>query len=444
MFDETYYAKEAFALINGGRSRAFVENADVLIINGTTENVMLTDPTFTVHPEVGKWLIGAGIELFGMNPTGWRIAAAIFGSLTVLVLARIVWNLTASVWASTFAGLLLALDGLHFTMSRIAMLDIFLAFWIMLGVLFVIKDRGKTGWLRPWQIAAGISFGLAVGTKWSALYVLAAFGIAVWVWDRRENFQSWFVAGVAAFVRLVVVALLVYVSTWTGWLNSSNVYRNAFAESNNWPEKTSEGFAQSLRDLGHYHRQTLEFHTGEYMAKSTHGYASKPLSWLVLKRPVNVYAQNSMPAKLCGAPEDSKCVQQVLLLGNPVIWWGGLAAMGLAIFAAAISRNWRWSIPILGFAATWLPWFTSGTRPIFQFYAVVVLPFIIISIALVAQRGLNYLKRKRPNQTEWGYGMIAAFAVLALLAFSYFYPILTGATIEVDKWNDRMWFTSWI
>lgn len=444
VFDETYYAKDAYSLLNGGISRSFVSNADVIIINGSTNNVLLSDPSFTVHPEVGKWMIALGIDLFGMDPFGWRFSAAIIGGLSVVVLARIVWHLTFSVWASTFAGFLLAIDGLHFTMSRISMLDIFLTFWILLGVLALVIDRHRTGWVRPWQILAGVCFGFAIGTKWSALYVLAAFGIAVWLWDRKPGIALWLRSGLAAFARIVLIALLVYLATWSGWLRSSDQYLETFGSQYGWTSTSSDGAANKLHNLLDYHRQVFAFHTGEYISESTHPYASRPESWPLLLRPVNGFAENSLSPKLCGADSESVCVQQLVLLGNPVIWWGGIGAVLISLVAALRSRHWRWSIPLLGIASTWLPWFLTGPRPIFQFYAVTLIPFIIIAISLVAHRGLAYLDRRKPHLVEWGAAVIIGYGLLALIAFWFFLPIWTAETISRDAWTLRMWLNSWI
>ena len=49
-----------------------------------------------VHPEVGKWLIALGEKAFGMDPFGWRIAAAVVGALMVLVMCRLARRLTGS------------------------------------------------------------------------------------------------------------------------------------------------------------------------------------------------------------------------------------------------------------------------------------------------------------------------------------------------------------
>ena len=127
-----------------------------------------------------------------MDSFGWRVSAAVVGALTVLVLARLVRRLTGSTVIGCLAGLLLALDGVHLVMSRLALLDGFLTFWIVCAVACLVADhdwiaarldRHRHRLLRPWQLLAGVCLGLACGTKWSGVYVLAVFGVAVVVWE---------------------------------------------------------------------------------------------------------------------------------------------------------------------------------------------------------------------------------------------------------------------
>ena len=97
-----------------------------------------------VHPEVGKWLIALGEKAFGMDPFGWRIAAAVAGSLMVLVLIRLVRRLTGSTLLGCVAGLLLCFDGMHLVLSRLALLDIFLAFFLICAASCLVADRDWT------------------------------------------------------------------------------------------------------------------------------------------------------------------------------------------------------------------------------------------------------------------------------------------------------------
>ncbi len=154
VFDETYYAKDAYSLLKFGYARQFIDKpegiADKQILAGNLD-VFKDTPSLTVHPEVGKWMIAAGEQLFGMNTFGWRFMPALFGTLTVLLVIRTVRRMTRSTLIGCIAGVLLAVDGLHFVMSRVALLDIFLAFWLVAAISCLVADRD---WTRRRQAAS--------------------------------------------------------------------------------------------------------------------------------------------------------------------------------------------------------------------------------------------------------------------------------------------------
>ncbi len=189
IFDEVYYACDAHSLITYGVEHATQPGAAFC----TTTDA----PAFVVHPPLGKWLIGLGEKAFGFDTFGWRFAAALFGTLTVLLLVRIGRRMTGSTLLGGLAGLLLALDGLHFVQSRVAMLDIFLCFWIvaMFGALVVDRDQvrvrlaasndpalARLG-LRPWRLVAGLCAGAALATKWSGIFPVAVLIVLALIWE---------------------------------------------------------------------------------------------------------------------------------------------------------------------------------------------------------------------------------------------------------------------
>jgi len=493
-FDETYYAKDAWSLLNFGYAREYDADVDKLILGGQTTDLWKDNPSQVVHPDVGKWLIALGEKAFGLDPFGWRIAAAVIGSLMILVMCRFVRRLTGSTLLGCLGGLLLSLDGLHLVLSRLALLDIFLAFFLLCAVHCLVADRdwfrrrladradlddggrvtGVGSWgpvrgllVRPWLIASGVSFGLAVGTKWTALYPLAAFGVLVWVWSAgaRRSFgvrapllRSALVDGVPAFLSLVGVGLAVYVATWAGWLAHAGDYEESlsdtqytqYAGGTQWPTATepdADGLGeatQSLRSLWYYHQDVYTFHT-EFLNDSDHPYKSKPSSWLLQYRPVGVDAQNDIQpgTQGCEAPAGSTCQRQVLLLGNPLIWWAGCIALlwGLVMWLGA--RDWRYGLAIVGVASTWLPWLQYDDRPIFLFYAIATLPFLVLALTLALGQIVGTDRGPSPRRTL-GVIVAGSYVVLTLLAFAWFWPIWTDVLLTSGEWVDRMWFLKWI
>jgi dolichyl-phosphate-mannose-protein mannosyltransferase len=514
-FDETYYAKDAWGLLNQGFVRDYQDKVDGkeiddAILAGHVQGIWGDGPSMEVHPEVGKWVIALGEKAFGMDPVGWRISAAVVGSLMVLVMCRLARRMTGSTTLGCLAGLLMAFDGLHFVLSRLALLDIFLAFFLLCGVACVVNDRdwhratmarlvgdhpvdpGSWGpvrglLFRPWLLAAGVSFGLAIGTKWTALYPLAAFGVLVWLWSAgarrsfgvsRATARAVLADGVPAFLQLVLVAVFVYIASWSGWLAHADEYEQSLSSTQytgfthenpcvrgadgelttdndsddaaTWPTATEPDahgpaeLVQSLRSLWYYHQDVYTFHT-HYLNCSTHKYQSQPSGWLLLNRTVGVATQlDVQPGQQgCDAAQGSVCYRQVLLIGTPLLWWGGVVALVAAGVLWLGARDWRFGVAVVGTLSTWLPWLQYDDRPIFIFYAIACLPFIVLAITLCLGKLIGSSRHPSPRRTT-GVIVAGSFFVLVVLNFAYFYPILSYQVIPKADWIDRMWFQRWI
>ena len=153
-----------------------------------------------VHPPVGKQLIAIGEALFGYNGLGWRFTGAVLGVVLVALVVRIVRRISRSTLVGAIAGMLLIADGVSFVVARTALLDGFLAFFVVaaFGALIVDRDQvrermhvaltegriAETVWgprlgVRWWRFGAGVLLGLACATKWSGLYFVVFFGVDV-------------------------------------------------------------------------------------------------------------------------------------------------------------------------------------------------------------------------------------------------------------------------
>ncbi len=495
-FDETYYAKDAYSLLVKHYAMSFVNDpqtdsseADALINSGDTKpaDLFLDTPSKVVHPEVGKWMIAAGEWIFGLTPLGWRFSAALTGTLMVLVMCRLVRRLTGSTLLGCIAGVLLALDGLHFVMSRFALLDIFLAFWLLCAVHCLVADRD---WarakmarrfemtpvrsarefgpirgliLRPWRIAAGVCFGLALGTKWTTVFVLAGFVVLVWAWDsglrraigvKGAPLKSLVADMIPAFFSIFVVSVLVYIVSWMGFLTHAQQFEDAFGHDTGqadvvWssvddhPTNWLGDVRHDLNILWNYNVEVYKFHTSDYINEATHPFQSNPGGWLVINRPLGIAATSGDNTKIPNCPEGESCVKQVLAIGTPALWWGGVFALFIGLGYWVSRRDWRFGVPIVGVLTTWLPWLRYDTRPIFFYYGVAIIPFTVICVTLVlgkimAPAGSSYQRRLIGNVA------VGVFVGLVALNFVYFYPILTDKLLTNQQWNDRMWLTHWL
>ena len=487
LFDETYYAKDAWSLWHHGYVTGYVDGANEKILAGHLDGLWTSSPSMVVHPETGKWLIGLGEAMFGMDPFGWRVASAVVGSLMVAVMIRLTRRLTGSTLLGCVAGVLLCFDGLQLVLSRLALLDIFMAFFLLCAVACLVVDRDwgrlriallvptdlrttAADWgpvrallWRPWRLGAGVFFGLACATKWNAVYPLAAFGLLVWMWDagarraigvRMPRLRSLAVDALPAFGYLVLVGLVVYLLSWTGWLLHADAYERALSNTQYGPywgsylQQDPHGFFpelwQSLRSLWHYHHDVYIFHT-RFLDDAHHTYQSKPQGWLILNRPVGVQADLGIKPGVdgCDAPAGSTCLRQELLLGTPALWWGGLLALGYAVYGWIGKRDWRFGLAVVGVLASWLPWIPNDDRPIFSYYAIAIIPFTVLAVTLCLGTMMGGPRASYRRRT-WGTAFAGAFVVLVMLNFAWFWPVYVGDLISTPDWLDRIWFTRWI
>ncbi|MFG2007363.1 dolichyl-phosphate-mannose--protein mannosyltransferase [Spirillospora sp. NPDC048911] len=483
VFDETYYAKDSLALLKFGWEHSTVKDADKLLLADRNANIWADGPSFVAHPPGGKWMIALGEWVFGATPFGWRFMPALAGTLSVLILCRVARRMTGSTLLGCAAGLLLALDGLMFVTSRAALLDVFVMFWILAAFACLVADRdvsrrrladaverahaAPAGAFGPfimhwWRIPAGLCLGMALATKWTGVYYIAAFGILVVVWDygarRAAGVERPFAGALAleagpAFLKLVVIALITYLVSWWGW-----IFRPG-----GWGRGEVAGFApwrpiEAMPDLWKYHREMLNFHTG---LDAKHPYQSWPWDWPILHRPVAFFYTE--PKGQCGA---AKCSREILGIGTPVLWWGALVALVICVGLWAVVRDWRAGAVLLGVLAGWVPWFLPAfsDRTMFLFYATPMIPFMVLAVVLVLGYLIGPAREPEPalpsapafgpalepnaalvgTRRIVGAAAAGAFVLLVLVNFAYFYPILAAKVITYDQWKDRIWFNSWI
>ena len=463
VFDETYYAKDACLYLG--------ESPEDCGLKADAEQSW-------VHPPLGKWMIAAGEAAFGAQiegpdrtPFGWRFSSALAGTITVALTAILGLVLTRSVLWAGVAGLLLATENLHFVQSRMSMLDIFQALFLVAGFLFLALDRRwierqepaepdeailaqprdelATGAslgpgamaageltdaaepsaprdipspvIRPWRLAAGISLGAGAAVKWSTATALVGAAILSLAWEiarrrragrRRPVREAIFQESFGLLLAFVIAPLVVYVATYAQWLGAHD-----------W----------SLWRLVQHHFSALDFHWGLEAFKEngdpTHPYQSRAWTWPLMARPVSYYYQggDGRPAEILG-------------MGNPAIFWGSLVAVPYVVLRWVRARDWRAGIVAVGFLAQYVPWLPVN-RPIFLFYMTPIVPFMVLAAVLALRR----LSEVRVRTGAQPYAAVAGLLVgVSVSLFVFFHPILVGTTLSQSAWQARIWFDSWV
>jgi hypothetical protein len=116
----------------------------------------------------------------------------------------------------------------------------------------------------------------------------------------------------------------------------------------------------------------------------THSYAANPWSWLILGRPTSFFYETPNG---CGA---SSCSQEILAIGTPILWWAGIFAIALTFGFFVAHRDRISTVILAGIAGTYLPWFLIQGRTTFYFYAISILPFLILALIGVVYIIINY------------------------------------------------------
>jgi dolichyl-phosphate-mannose--protein O-mannosyl transferase len=312
---------------------------------------------------------------------------------------------------------------LYFVMSRSALLDVFVVFFGLVMFVCFVYDRGRgatsstRGRLRtrPWLIAAGIAGGAATASKWSGGYLLAAvIFLAVLDATGRQGATEhrWRAAvreeGAALAIALVLIPVLVYVATYAGRIHGS-VLALPWAH-----DAWFRAFIARQHEM-------YKHHTGELYSSP---YGSAAWSWLLVKRPVVFDFVNLGQGRY----------QEVLALGNPLVWLAGLIAV--------VATAWRWlrhgrdriatpeMVVLAGFVAGYVPWLVISRKEAFLYYLLPALPFMYIALA-------NSIARLN---VRWRAVTAVTLTAISVGMFAFYRPIMTGDTISYRQWQARLLF----
>ncbi|HEX9775132.1 MAG TPA: glycosyltransferase family 39 protein [Actinomycetota bacterium] len=444
----------------------YVPDARDVLTYGTESDKRVEDDggksgAFVVHPPVGKWFIAAGIRLFGDRPFGWRFFGALFATLSTLLMYLIGLRLWHSTWWAALAALLLTVEGLWFVQSRVAMLDIYAAVFLLAAFWLLLEDRAHrgTGAATPGvrRVLAATMLGLGLASKWTiAPLVLACvtFALVNELGRMRRAQRSRWAARAASFgLVFVLVPLAVYAATFLPWLLNDNRYLPPKCRGEQIVLDLKKEFtvgANPVTQLACYHGEMIGFHQnlkkydvekpdeesgrdGPTVVRPGHPYFGEAWSWPWIGRPV-VHHYETL-----NDDTDAERNSEVIGIPNPAIWLAGFAIAFPVLWWGTLRLTNRLSPLLLAFFVvgwgTWLYGDLVG-RPVFLFYALPMVPFLVLGVVHAFNRLVRLWSGAR-----W---IAIAYAVVAVGMFAYFYPVLAAHPLADDGvfgWRAHIWYS---
>lgn len=377
------------------------------------------EPDGCVQPPLAILMIASSILALGgqadpastiwtaYSAFSWRFGSLVVGTLTLLVmyaLTRCLFNKRA---VAALAMSLLALDGVFFVQSRVAMTNIFTVFFVLLSTLglCLYMKSGRDRWL----LMMGFELGCAIACRWTGLFAWGLIGLLllwhVWrtkwpQWSARES-CAW---TAKAVVSMCIVPLLIYVCAYVPYVMEDNV------KDHSWSRVIS-----LQKTMWQFHASTPEGWPG----------SSPWWSWPLLKKPMVYYVNDEGQGKMA----------MTWAIGNAFIWWASVPAL-----LAAGYFSWRRKTRDLAVIAClglglWLLWAIQPRPVLYTHYMFESIPFACMAIAYCchsfwSQNGLRLI--------------VSLYLALVPIWFFIFYPLLSAMPVSVKFCNQLMWFgRSW-
>ena len=351
----------------------------------------------TEHPLLGKLLIGLGIAIFGDNPLGWRALSTVAATAVVAGVFALLWLGTHRLRTAAVGSAVVLLNFTVFVQARIAMLDGFMAAFVVWGAVCLLwAMRGRAAWGR-WT-AGAVLLGLATACKWAAAPHVAFAGLAFLLlrrpgrWDGLPPFRALAMLGlgsVAAYA-LTFLPTFFYASEPLTW-------------------RTLIPFQWEM-----YQRQA--------QVLPPHTYQSDWWTWPLDLRPV-WYLYEVVDGAQRG----------ILLLGNPAVMWGGLVAVAACVWGWIRTRDVRLGTAAGLWLASVLVW--AAIPKSLGFFYYYYLPSIWLGVVIAVA-----LAHWEARLRYWD----EMFLALAAGLFIHFYPILAAAPLSGPTGFQRwMWLPSW-
>ncbi|MBE6887604.1 MAG: phospholipid carrier-dependent glycosyltransferase [Ruminococcaceae bacterium] len=381
--DTSYYYSMYFDEIYHGRT-AYEQIHDLQIYE-------------TTHPPLGKILISIGISLFGMTPFGWRIVGALCGVVMLPVmylLAKALAGKKAGMWAC----MLMALDFMHLTQTRISTVDTYVVLFVMLTFLFMVYywktpfGNVKKEWLN--LLLSGVFMGCAVASKWNGAYPMIALAAMFFVCigfkyknSGRQKIDRIYVIKTLAYCcfAFVAVPFVIYLASHLAVIDAYT-------------------FSDFIRQFINWQQNMYNYHAN---LVAEHFFSSMWYTWPFCIKPI----------WFAVATLENGWISTISSFGNPLIWALTPFAAAYCLFRGVKDRKVNCLFASLGYLASYVPWM-AVTRLCFIYHYFPCAMFGIVCMAIMFR---DFAKSKPVvSKAVWVY------IALCLVVFVMFLPVTSG------------------
>ena len=374
------------------------------------ENIEGIYPYEVSHPPLGKLIIAMGIMLFGMTPFGWRFSGALFGILMLPVMYVFIKKLFGRSSIAACGTAIFAFDFMHFVQTRIATIDTYAVFFILLMYLFMYLYI--TGGRLRHLALSGVFFGLGAASKWTCIYAGAGLAV-IWLiyWLRHFELKAFLKNCAFCLVFFVLVPAVIYYASYYPYgaargMSGVGMY-------------FSSDYASIVLDNQKF---MFTYHSG---VTTEHPYSSRWWQWIINERPILYYLKHF----------DDGTRSSFGAFLNPILCWSGLICMIICAVYLVKRRDEVSLFIIIGYLAQLLPW-VFITRTTFEYHYFPSSVFLVLALCRV-------FSLIRENVKGWRFNVYGLTA-LSLAAFVMFYPALSGLRVNSQLATNLLkWLPNW-
>ncbi|MGZ3520477.1 MAG: phospholipid carrier-dependent glycosyltransferase [Vulcanimicrobiaceae bacterium] len=301
------------------------------------------------------------------------------------------------------------------------------------GTMYAKGATLRRGDAALWLWVLGLACGLAAAAKWNGLFnIFAIWAIGGLIVLARRSYRP-AVWGNPFGIPLDVLVAVMLVAT-------ASVYTLSYTPFFMTPKPATYAVGHDLDALLELQNQMFVYHDVTVARDQPHPYASKWWEWPLLYQPV-VYAYEPSGAVADGAAKGC-CVQEIIALPNPLVWWAGLITVPLVAVLAWRERNKAYLLLVVSYLVQWLPW-TRSPRMLFEYHFFPNLAIICLCDAIALKWVWDRFKDDPGTAMAAKISIGVALGAVVLL-FVFFYPTLSFAPTTYEAWRMRMWFPHWI